>query len=62
MNAKELAEYIVKEAGGRENITNAVNCMTRVRLNVSDPSKVKDDALRAHPDVISVIHDEPGYV
>ncbi len=33
MTNKELAEKIVADLGGKDNILNAENCMTRLRVN-----------------------------
>lgn len=40
MKHKELAEKIVELSGGRENFSSLTNCMTRVRINYVDESKV----------------------
>lgn len=39
---KELAEFILQKVGGRENITFATHCMTRLRLTVKDKSIVSE--------------------
>lgn len=36
----EFCEQILEKAGGRENISNALHCMTRLRLNLKDRSRV----------------------
>lgn len=39
-----LAAMILEGLGGADNITDVTNCATRLRTNVKDESKVKDDA------------------
>lgn len=36
MSNEELAKKIVDLLGGKDNILNAENCMTRIRVNVKD--------------------------
>ncbi|MDD5800451.1 MAG: alpha-glucoside-specific PTS transporter subunit IIBC [Coriobacteriales bacterium] len=38
-----LAANILDMLGGKDNITDVTNCVTRLRVNVKDPSKVADD-------------------
>lgn len=41
---QELAEMILAGLGGKENIKDVTNCMTRLRINVKEESLVKDQA------------------
>ncbi len=43
----ELNTQILANVGGKENIANAVHCMTRLRLSVKDKSKVDLEAVKA---------------
>lgn len=43
----EFCQQILENVGGKENISGAVHCMTRLRLNVKDRSKVKVDEVKA---------------
>lgn len=45
----EFSEQILANVGGKENITGAVHCMTRLRLNLKDKSKVDIDAVKKVP-------------
>ena len=36
----EFCNEVIKNVGGKENISCVVHCMTRLRLNVKDKSKV----------------------
>ncbi len=44
MSAK--AESLIAAIGGRSNIGNVEACITRLRIEVSDPTKVDEEALR----------------
>lgn len=58
MTNKELATKIVELLGGAENIVNAENCMTRLRVNVKDPSKMDPEAIKNTPGVLGVVYDD----
>ncbi len=62
MSIKQLADSILEDLGGKGNIVDAENCMTRVRVNVKDRSKVDLDALRDVEGVLGVVGDEGTYV
>ncbi|MGM9948031.1 PTS transporter subunit EIIC [Floccifex sp.] len=42
----EFCNQILENVGGKENVSSAVHCMTRLRLNVKDRSKVNVEAVR----------------
>ncbi|MDE6475733.1 MAG: PTS transporter subunit EIIC [Erysipelotrichaceae bacterium] len=42
----EFCNQILENVGGKDNITGALHCMTRLRLNVKDRSKVNIDAIK----------------
>lgn len=42
------AEDFLVDLGGRTNIVDLEPCITRLRVEVSDPSLVDDDALKSH--------------
>ncbi|MGX6970464.1 beta-glucoside-specific PTS transporter subunit IIABC [Vagococcus bubulae] len=46
MNNRELAENIVREMGGKENITQNWHCITRLRFNVADSKKINIEAIK----------------
>lgn len=46
MENKKLAQEIVKLIGGTENISQSWHCITRLRFNLNDESKVKVDELK----------------
>lgn len=55
MPAKELAHEIIKIMGGKENITVATHCMTRLRLTPADQSIIDLDALKNLQGVLGVM-------
>ncbi|MDO5435079.1 MAG: HPr family phosphocarrier protein [Clostridia bacterium] len=61
MTDRELVTKIADDAGGKENILTATNCMTRLRLTVSDPSLLRIDDLKALDGVMAVIADRPDH-
>ena len=46
MKYTETVKAIVENVGGKGNISGAAHYMTRLRLNLYDSSKVKEDALK----------------
>ncbi len=54
---KAIADAIIENAGGESNITNASHCMTRLRFQVRDASKVDTEAVKNKkvPGVINLI-------
>ncbi|MGI1690506.1 PTS transporter subunit EIIC [Thermoanaerobacter uzonensis] len=51
---KEIAQGIIKELGGKENVISITNCMTRLRVLVKDYDKVNREALGKIDGVIKV--------
>lgn len=49
-----VAKEMIKNVGGEENIDFVTNCMTRVRFEVTDESKVDQEALKRLPDVFGI--------
>ena len=62
MSNEELAKKIVDLLGGKDNILNAENCMTRIRVNVKDGAKADRQAIKNTPGVLGVVGDEPDYI
>ncbi len=46
---REIAARIVELIGGRENINQAANCVTRLRLALKDPSKIRQEEILQVP-------------
>lgn len=51
----ELAKEIVKNVGGKENISGLVHCITRLRFTLKDEAKAKNDVLKAMEGVVTVM-------
>ncbi len=54
MSNKDKANNLIKLVGGKENISNVVNCMTRVRFYLKDKSKIDLNGLENEDYVIGV--------
>lgn len=55
MNYDDLSARIERLVGGPDNVESFTNCMTRLRLNVVDPSKVDVEALKELDGVLGVV-------
>lgn len=62
MKTQELAKQIIELLGGKENIVNAENCMTRLRVTIKDHSKVQGDAIKNLSDVMGFMDTDEHYV
>ena len=51
----KLAEDIIKNVGGKENIIDLKHCITRLRFNLKDESIANDDVLKNMDGVITVM-------
>lgn len=52
---QELANDIVKNVGGKENVSGLVHCITRLRFTLKDESRANDDVLKAMSGVVTVM-------
>lgn len=52
---KKIAQDILAAVGGKENVTSAIHCMTRLRLTLKDPALVPESALKNIEGVLSVV-------
>ncbi|MFV0466772.1 MAG: PTS transporter subunit EIIB [Lachnospiraceae bacterium] len=52
---QQLAEDIVRNVGGKENIISLVHCVTRLRFNLKDESKVNENTLKNMSGVIGIV-------
>ena len=60
MKYTKMVEAIVEHVGGKSNISVATHCMTRLRLNLEDSSKVDAEALKKLDGVLGVVDKEIG--
>ena len=56
MKYAKTVKAIVENVGGKDNILVATHCMTRLRLNLKDKSKVNEEALKSLDDVLGVVN------
>lgn len=52
---KQLAQDIIKNVGGKENINGLTHCITRLRFKLNDESIANDDVLKNMEDVVTVM-------
>ncbi len=52
----ELATFIIKNVGGKDNINNLIHCITRLRFYLKDESKANDDILKNQRGLLDVMH------
>ena len=55
LDYQETSRKILAAVGGAENISNATNCMTRLRLTLKDETKVNDDQVKSIKGVKSIV-------
>ena len=55
---RTMAEGIIDNCGGKENILSAMNCMTRVRMTFRDSDKVNEAALKNIQGVMGIVKAE----
>ena len=62
MTNEELVQQVLANVGTRQNVISVTNCMTRMRINVRDNTKIDDAALKAIKGVMGIVHDRENYV
>ena len=62
MKNEQLLQAILEKVGGRRNVLSVENCMTRLRLRLSNGAKVDDAGLRSLEGVLGIVHDEENYI
>lgn len=50
-----LAEDILKNVGGKENVLSLTHCITRLRFKLKDEGKAKDEILKNRDDIVTVM-------
>ncbi|EHR35492.1 PTS transporter subunit EIIC [Helcococcus kunzii] len=61
MSNLDIAKSIVESLGGKDNINNTFNCMTRMRANIKDTSKVNEDELKNIDGVLGLMKEGKTY-
>lgn len=57
----ELASFIIKNVGGKDNINNVIHCITRLRFYLKDESKANDDVLKNQRGILDIMHASGQY-
>lgn len=57
----DLAEIIVRNVGGRDNIIRITHCITRLRFELKDESKANTDVLKSTYGIVTVIKSGSQY-
>lgn len=52
---KQLAQEIVKNVGGKENISGLVHCITRLRFTLKDESIANDNILKNMEGIVTIM-------
>lgn len=52
---EELSDFIIENVGGMENIKSLTNCVTRLRFKLYDNSKVNEERLKNHEDIMTTL-------
>ena len=52
---ENLAKEIVKNVGGKENVSSLTHCITRLRFKLKDESRANDDVLKKMEGVVTVM-------
>ena len=55
-NYKKLAEFIVSNVGGVDNIIDLTHCMTRLRFKLKDDNLISNEQLAKNEEIISTTH------
>ena len=51
----EFCNEVIKNVGGKENISGVVHCMTRLRMNLKDQAKVDQEKIKKIKWISSVV-------
>lgn len=58
---ERIAVEVLEKVGGKDNITFATHCVTRLRLNLKDESAANDEEVKKINGVIGVAHSGGQY-
>ena len=61
MKYEKLAEDIIKNVGGKENVNSLNHCMTRLRFKLKDESKANTEILKNMDGIVSVVQSGGQY-
>ena len=52
---KKIAQEVLEAVGGKDNVTSATHCMTRLRLNLKDMGLPNEEAVKNINGVVGVV-------
>lgn len=52
---QDLAEKIIANVGGKENINSVTHCITRLRFKLKDEAKANEDVLKNMDGVVTIM-------
>lgn len=55
MSTKKVAEHILENVGGADNVESLTHCATRLRFQLRDQSKANQQAIDANDKVLGVV-------
>lgn len=59
---KQIIEEIIKNLGGKNNIKNVNNCMTRLRIETIDDTLIDKNSLKDIESVLGIVHDRKNNI
>jgi PTS system sucrose-specific IIC component len=62
MTNEELVKQMLEKLGGKDNVSSATNCQTRLRVQVKEDAKIDEAGLKGIDGVLGIVHDRPGYI
>ena len=61
MKYENLAKEIIKNVGGKENVSSLTHCITRLRFKLKDEKKANTDVLKNIDGVVTVVQSGGQY-
>ena len=61
MTYKEIAQKLITNLGGKDNILDYATCMTRFRIKLKDMDKVNHEAITSTEKILGIANDEDQY-
>lgn len=55
MKYQALAEQIIENVGGKDNVVDLIHCATRLRFKLKERKKANAEQLKQSPEVITVV-------
>lgn len=62
LDYNKVAQNILANIGGKENVNSVRHCITRVRFKLKDESKADDNIVKNLEGVLSVVHGDVSQI